>query len=125
MVLFSAMECQGDNDILQDLEFTFARVIELVKASTQAKDSHCAISSQAKLGSPILADQMDPINGGSRNRVQEINAVTGLYSSLSRNMKSFAAKVKEPILKFNNFKADPSTTQVTTQQEKHKTLQPT
>jgi Zinc knuckle len=40
-------------------------------------------------------------------------------------MKSFAAKVKEPILKFNNFKADPSITQVTTQQERHKTLQPT
>jgi Zinc knuckle len=119
------MECQGGNDILQDFEFTFARVIELVKASTQAKDSQCVISSQAKLGTPILTEQMGPINGDSRNRVQKINAATGLYSSLSRNMKFFAAKVKEPILKFNNFKADPSITQVTTQQEKHKTLKPT
>jgi hypothetical protein len=68
---------------------------------------------------------MGPINGDSRNRVQEINAATGLYSSLSRNMKSLADKFKEPILKLNNFNAGPSTIQVVTQQEMQKTLTPT
>jgi Zinc knuckle len=108
-------------EVIRDLETPFKRVIDHITAIVlPVKHKHGATLSNNSISSlPTGPGKQTNSVGESRNKVQDSQDTPGLYSTISKNVRSFAEKLTEPMLKRPYQAVNPPTTQVFTQEPSH------
>jgi Domain of unknown function (DUF4283)/Zinc knuckle len=108
-------------EVIHDLETSFKRVIDHITAIVlPVKHKQGAPLSNTIIPSlPTGPGKQTNLIGESRNKVQESKDTPGLYSTISKNVRSFPEKLTEPMLKRPYQVVNPPSTQVFTQEPSH------